>query len=192
MSLSTGFGSLHCRLLNWCCSVLRCVRQGQLLTLLSRCSDIYIDFPIILYLFRAVILHVDKCRKQTELFCPNRLENITIWSIYSNLRLVMRVALWICCSRDSQARFSQAVLQPVIPHQGTNCCYLPTLGDSAHMNWSVIALGSCLFHPDKSDVRDHMQNMLPVLDAALQAWLDAKLILVSRLSPWHKILPIET
>lgn len=32
-----------------------------------------------------------------------------------------------------------------------------------------------------------MQNMLCGLGTALQAWLDTKLILVSRLSPWYKI-----
>lgn len=95
-------------------------------------------------------------------------------------------------NRDKLAFPSQAMLplkQPAIPHQDLTTAYL--LGDSTRTNWSVIALESCLFHPDKSDAHEHMQNMLCGLGAALQAWLDTKLILVSRLSLWHKILHLK-
>lgn len=81
--------------------------------------------------------------------------------------------------------------QPAIPHQDLTTAYLPTLWDLTRPNWSVIALKSCLFHPDKSDAHEHMQNMLCGLGAALQAWLDTKLILVSRLSPWCKIFQLK-
>lgn len=77
--------------------------------------------------------------------------------------------------------------QPAIPHQDLTAAYLPSLGDVTRANWLAIALQSCSFRPDKSDTHQHMQNMLCGLGAALQAWLDTKLILVSRLSQWCKI-----
>lgn len=107
---------------------------------------------------------------------------------------MMAVTLGIHCGRDRQARLPQPKLplkQPAIPHQGLTAAYLPALGDSTGTNWSAIALESCLFQPDKSDAHEHMQNMLCGPGAALQARLDTKLILVSRFSPWRKILQLK-
>lgn len=44
-----------------------------------------------------------------------------------------------------------------------------------------------MFHADKSDAHERMQNMLCGLGGALQARLDTKLILLSRLSPWRRM-----
>lgn len=91
MSLSAGFGSLHCRLLNWSRGVLECIRQGGLTSvsfttfqLYQACSWLFqnvskrssfMEMKPNMIFFRCLTLMIEvtigiHCNRQTSPFLP--------------------------------------------------------------------------------------------------------------------------